>query len=299
MTEPPLVSVIIPTYNRASDLKRAISSVVGQSYRRWEIIVVDNHSTDGTDVVVSSFCDDRISLKKIDNGGIIAASRNLGLSEAQGELVAFLDSDDWWIAEKLSACVALSSQGFDLVYHDMTVVRAKMRLLRSRRFRARYVAAPVYENMLRLGNPIFNSSVVARKKVVMDAGCFTEDPSLVTMEDFDLWIRIAKKGAKFGKAKGSLGWYWIGGFNTTSAERTERALGAFETIYGTDMTSLSNGKLPPWYTYAKGMAEYRLGRYREARSSFRCAVSIAASIPILAKSVIALLLVQVRRKRLD
>ena len=76
-----LVSVIIPTYNRAYSLERTIKSVIDQSYQNWEIIVVDNNSTDNTDELIASLNDTRIQLLKINNGGIIAASRNIGIKQ--------------------------------------------------------------------------------------------------------------------------------------------------------------------------------------------------------------------------
>ena len=97
----PLVSIIIPTYNRAEDLKRALQSVFDQTFADWEILIVDNHSIDNTDDVVKLFDDPRIRLFKIHNDGVVAASRNLGLKHAVGEYVAFLDSDDWWLPKSL------------------------------------------------------------------------------------------------------------------------------------------------------------------------------------------------------
>ena len=97
----PLVSIIIPTYNRANDLKRALQSVFDQTFTDWEILVVDNHSIDETDSLIKSFNDPKIKLLKIHNEGVIAKSRNLGFKHALGEYIAFLDSDDWWKPKKL------------------------------------------------------------------------------------------------------------------------------------------------------------------------------------------------------
>ena len=80
----PLISVVIPTYNHADFLKVAISSVLMQSYQNFEIVIVDNYSTDHTNEVVDGFDDDRISLYKIKNNGVIAASRNMGFDRAIG-----------------------------------------------------------------------------------------------------------------------------------------------------------------------------------------------------------------------
>jgi len=101
----PLVSIIIPTYNRAEDLKRALQSVLEQTFTDWEIVVVDNHSVDDTNSLIKSFNNRKIKLFKIHNEGIIATSRNLGLKHALGEYIAFLDSDDWWLPKKLEESI--------------------------------------------------------------------------------------------------------------------------------------------------------------------------------------------------
>src|SRR5437764_15240818 len=101
----PKVSVIVPTYNQAGFLREAIRSVMAQTEPDWEMIVVNNQSTDDTAEVVRSFQDPRIRLFDIQNGGVIAKSRNRGLAEARSLFVAFLDSDDTWYAEKLAKCL--------------------------------------------------------------------------------------------------------------------------------------------------------------------------------------------------
>ena len=82
-TAAPLVSVVIPTFNHASYLARALQSVLDQTYTNWEAIVIDNHSTDKTDEVMASFADPRIIYLKIHNNGVIAESRNVGIRAAK------------------------------------------------------------------------------------------------------------------------------------------------------------------------------------------------------------------------
>ena len=84
-----LVSVVIPTYNRAHTLSRAIESVISQTYTNWEMIIVDNHSTDGTNDLIKSYQNKKIRLFKIQNDGIIAKSRNMGIENARGNYIAF------------------------------------------------------------------------------------------------------------------------------------------------------------------------------------------------------------------
>src|SRR5262245_23810861 len=92
----PSVTVVIPTYNCADLLRQALASVVTQTRSDWEAIVVNNASTDNTLVAVAACRDPRIRVIEFRNQGVIAASRNRGITEAQGEWVAFLDSDDLW-----------------------------------------------------------------------------------------------------------------------------------------------------------------------------------------------------------
>ena len=98
----PFVSIVIPTYNHANFLGKALESVITQTFTNWEAIVVDNQSTDHTSQVISKFNDHRIKYIKISNYGIIAKSRNHGINVAKGEWIAFLDSDDFWPKEKLN-----------------------------------------------------------------------------------------------------------------------------------------------------------------------------------------------------
>ena len=110
-TKKPLVSIIIPTYNREFCIGRAIKSVIDQTFTNWELIVVDNNSTDNTVEVVNNFLDERILVKKINNNGVVAISRNRGIRLARGVFVAFLDSDDWWKPQKLESALKLLELG--------------------------------------------------------------------------------------------------------------------------------------------------------------------------------------------
>ena len=113
----PIVSIVIPTYNHAKFIGKALESVIDQTYKNWEAIVIDNNSTDDTDKVINQYNDPRIKYLKINNDGVIAKSRNLGIKEAKGEWIAFLDSDDWWTKDKLEVCISKISKNVDFIYH--------------------------------------------------------------------------------------------------------------------------------------------------------------------------------------
>ena len=106
----PLISIVIPTYNHAVFLNRALISIIKQEYENWEVIVVDNHSDDHTEEVVYSFENPKIKLFKIRNNGVIGLSRNYGIKNALGKWIAFMDSDDVWYPSRLSACSEFYSE---------------------------------------------------------------------------------------------------------------------------------------------------------------------------------------------
>ena len=106
MNSSPLVSIVIPTYNHAPMLQRALATVIEQTYQNWNAIVVNNYSTDNTLEVVAQFNDPRIQCVNFRNNGVIGASRNEGIALATGKYVAFLDSDDAWLPGKLTAQLA-------------------------------------------------------------------------------------------------------------------------------------------------------------------------------------------------
>ena len=99
--EKPFFSVVIPTFNQAIYLEKAVNSVFKQSYKNFEIIIIDNHSTDNTENLVKNFGKNKIKYFKCKNENVIGKSRNIGIYKAEGEWIAFLDSDDTWHEERL------------------------------------------------------------------------------------------------------------------------------------------------------------------------------------------------------
>lgn len=200
-----LVSIIIPTYNHAHFLGRALQSVLDQTYSHWEALVIDNHSQDNTDDIVKSFNDPRIRLIKIHNNGVIAASRNLGIREAKGEWIAFLDSDDCWYSKKLERCFGRLGESYDLVCHGE-------RWLGDGRDREIFYGPEQrasYESLLFEGNCISTSAVVVRREQIEAVGGFREDVNIITAEDYDLWLRLACHGTRIGFVPEILGEYFF------------------------------------------------------------------------------------------
>ena len=188
MSEKPFVSVVIPTFNHAPLLKRALDSVVAQTYSDWEAIVINNFSTDETIDVVNSFKDDRIKLVNFKNNGIIAASRNQGIQLAQGKFVAFLDSDDNWYPKKLERCIDHVMLGATLVCHGEMWINSD---LSTRAVMYGPVSRADYQSLLFRGNCISTSTTFIETELLRSVNGFDESTEIVTAEDYDLWIRLA------------------------------------------------------------------------------------------------------------
>ena len=261
----PLVSIIIPTYNRAEDLKRALQSVFDQTFTDWEVLVVDNHSIDETDSLIKSFNDPKIKLFKIHNAGVIAASRNLGLQHALGEYIAFLDSDDWWLPKKLEESIKHMSHGADVVYHDLFYVKKPGQRFNWRRTWRRKLKSPVFYDLIENGNTLINSSVVVRKKLLNAIKGLSEDKDLVGSEDYDAWLRIAQISEKFQKIPDTLGFYWAGGGGTTNPSRTLNATQAIEKKYANTISDLNAQHSIYWLNYTKGRAYFCLKDFENAK----------------------------------
>jgi len=234
----PLISVIIPTYNRAHDLERALKSVRAQTYDSWEALVVDNHSNDDTDDVVARLNDQRISLYKVHNDGVIAKSRNVGIANSRGEYIAFLDSDDWWTPKKLEKSVACLANGADVVYHDLFLVKKPNQRRFWRTANTRPLRRPVFEDLIARGNGLTNSSVVVRASMLRAIGGLSEDRALIATEDFDAWLRIAAISDKFERIPSTLGYYWAGGGTMSNPARVLETIDAIETRYAAPLASV-------------------------------------------------------------
>ncbi|NCI49097.1 glycosyltransferase [Sediminibacterium roseum] len=207
MMKEPLVSVVIPTYNHAQFIGNAIQSVLDQKYQNFEVIVVDNHSTDQTNEVLQAF-GNAVRMIKVHNNGVIAVSRNAGIRAAQGSVVAFLDSDDCWTADKLHRCIEKIDVGADIVFHDMAI-EGERSFYHQRRLKGRKMLSPVLTDLLVNGNAIINSTVVVKKDLLEQIGYISEDAEMVAAEDFNTWIRIAAVTESFVYLPVILGSYRI------------------------------------------------------------------------------------------
>jgi glycosyltransferase involved in cell wall biosynthesis len=182
----PLVSVILPTYNRGWILTDAIDSVLAQDYKDYELIVVDDGSTDNTRDILDTYGQDIIVLRQANKG--VSAARNRGIAEAGGQLVAFLDSDDLWLPRKLSRQVDFFKFNPDAVINQTEEIWIRNGVRVNPKDRHRKPTGMIFERSL--GLCLVSPSAVMIQKTLLDAvGGF--DENLPACEDYDLWLRIS------------------------------------------------------------------------------------------------------------
>ncbi len=182
----PQVSVIVPTHNRASLIGQTLDSISRQTFRDYEVIIIDDGSTDETARVVRQRPEPLHYLYQEQRGA--AAARNHALAEANGSLVAFLDSDDIWLPDFLSEVAAAVQAQSDaaLGYADFRTIDGQGRTLRGHRKKQHggRVVTPLFASIF-----IHTSCVVARRDAILQAGGF--DDRMEANEDYDLWLRLS------------------------------------------------------------------------------------------------------------
>ena len=188
----PRVSVIIPAYNAAWCVRRAVDSVLAQSFRDYELIVVDDGSQDETAAILASY-GDALRVVSKPNGGLSSA-RNAGIAAARGEFVAFLDADDWWLPAKLARQVALMDARPDLLFCAtasgvQTPTGERLADWRCGAADDSALASIFATNAHVAGS---GSAVLAKRAAFARAGGF--DESLRSLEDIDMWMRLAALG---------------------------------------------------------------------------------------------------------
>lgn len=186
----PQVSIIIPTYNRSSFLRRAITSILNQTFDDFELIIVDDCSIDDTEQVVADMNDGRIRYMKLESNIGAAAARNIGIKSARGRYISFLDSDDEYVHNKLeiqvreldksSADVGVIYCGYS-IHYEPDIIHG--------------VVSPIYKGNLfdiLLKRNCIGSPTPLIKKECFDA-CGLFDEYLPSCQDWDMWLRISTK----------------------------------------------------------------------------------------------------------
>lgn len=183
MTE---VSVIIPTFNRAQKVLRAISSVLSQTFNDFEVIVIDDGSIDDTADVLAEFKDRIIVIRHPENLGVSAA-RNSGINASRSAFISFLDSDDYWLPEKLEVQVGYFRENPDAVACQTEEIWVRNGVRVNPRKKHIKPSGDIFKRSLKLC-VVSPSAVMIRRDIFDEAGLFDED--FPVCEDYDLWLRI-------------------------------------------------------------------------------------------------------------
>lgn len=256
----PSLCVAVPAFNRQQELGRALDSLLAQTDQRFEVIVCDDGSTEDLGAVVERYVGRlAISLIRIPNSGGPARPRNTVMRATCATWLAFLDSDDWWFPNKISRIRTELSDAVDVVFHPLQVQAAgsaaqppggSTRLVG---FRPR--RQDMLQHMIRFGNPLATSGTVVRRQSLMDVGGFCEAPEIASVEDFDAWMQLACRGAKFRFVSEVLGAYWVGTDNISAFNARQYA--RQEAFFTRQLSSLSGAPL----RVAQANFSYLLGSY--------------------------------------
>jgi len=229
--ENPTVSVIIPAYNAAEFMGETLDSVFAQTFKRFEVIVVNDGSADTAELeqVLQRYPSNLRYIKQENQGAAVA--RNTGILAATAELVAFLDADDTWLPAFLESQIQLlEREHVDLVFADALLtgdaVSAGLTYMQVEPSRGKVTP----ESLLAVEVSVLTSTVLARKAPILEVGLF--DASLRRGQDFDLWLRLAKAGARFAYQREVLGHHRIveSGLSGGAISQLERTLSVLERV---------------------------------------------------------------------
>lgn len=184
----PQVSVIIPTYNSARYVVDAVESVLAQTYRDFEVIVIDDGSTDETPEVMKRYGAPVRYLRQ-ENAGV-AAARNRGIAESSGRYVAFLDADDVWLPQKLERQINALAINYGVQACDTGYVLADT-TLNPVAVKRNLRSGSTFKELLLRGTVVFIGSVICEKEILERVGGF--DPALSQCADWDMWIRVSSQ----------------------------------------------------------------------------------------------------------
>lgn len=194
----PLVSIVVPTHNRLKLLGETVTSILSQTFTDFEIIIVENDPVDDNYGFLKKINDKRIRyfLNPADRTsvGIVASNRNMGIRESRGEYIAFCDDDDLWVPEKLGSQVRFMEANHDTGLCFGYVEAFGQTFFEGHLHFSKKECDSVngFESLF-LGNKIATLTVMVRKRCLDEVGLFDENPELKALEDYDLWLRVARR----------------------------------------------------------------------------------------------------------
>jgi glycosyltransferase involved in cell wall biosynthesis len=194
----PFFSIIIPLYNKENAIENTLKSVFNQSFTDYEVIVINDGSTDRSEEKVTAFSDERLRLISTDNKGVSPA-RNLGIELANGKIIAFLDADDYWFPSHLENLYQLHNRfpeagllvtNYQFFYSDKKIIQPVFEGIPTEKWSG--IVPDFFKSSMKF-RLAWTSAVAVRKNVFDSLGNFDENITLGAGEDTDLWIRIALK----------------------------------------------------------------------------------------------------------
>jgi teichuronic acid biosynthesis glycosyltransferase TuaG len=194
MQNSPMVSIIIPNYNTELYLGETIDSVIAQSYTNWELLIIDDHSTDKSLEIINGYVNSNDKIKLLmtpENSGGPATPRNIGIDNAKGEYIAFLDSDDTWLLERLNFHMNFmlrENSKFSSTFRNTFSNPAEMK---TEIIESRDLKVYSYNDLLRK-NLIDTSAVIIHKSIIGDIR-FDTSTKFIAIEDYVFWLEILKK----------------------------------------------------------------------------------------------------------
>ena len=262
----PLISVVIPTYQRRDKLKVTLDSVLSQTYDNYEVLIMDDGSTDGTNKMISSYNDPRIFYNWQENTGGPAKPRNNGIKISKGSWIAFLDDDDTWKKNKLGEICGQINSYNDFIYHDYSLVldnkHSNKKIIKSSNLKS-----PIFNNLLINGNIIGLSTVVTRKELLLKINGFNEDVNMAPCADYNAWLRISQLTDKFFYLPKNLSYYNVDNDNMSNQDMTiskRLAIKEFSNFLTYKQKSTLEAKL----NYQSGSFNFSKKNYKNATNLF-------------------------------
>lgn len=265
-------SIILPTYN-CNYLESAINSVINQSYKNWELIIIDNSTSNDALRIINKKKNKKIKYFKIKNKGVIGKSRNLGIKKSKFPWIAFLDSDDFWYKEKLAEIKKkILLNEYDFFYHNMHILSKNNNIINKKLYRySKKNIDAKFDDLIINGNDIIQSSVVLRKGLIKKVGYISEKKDLIAWEDFDLWLRISKITNKFCLIDKCLGKYFISDNKKLKHRRFLKNIKSFKKKFHKEIKKImKKNKLNKiwWINYAEGIGYYNQNNFLKAKQKF-------------------------------
>ncbi len=260
-------SIILPTYNQSEFLKKSIKSILSQTFKNWELLIINNNSTDNTDNVIKSFKDNRIKVYKINNENILAKSRNLGIKNSSSEWLCFIDSDDIWHPKKLEITKKyIEEENGDLFYHDLNFINKKFIFFKKKiQDKSKKITYPVIKYFAYNGNGVGQSSVVVKKKILEKIGLISENKDKYSWEDFDTWIRISQLTNNFIRIPKTLASIWVGSENISNLNRNIinnlNIKKYYNKIFYNSIDPKDKNKKLWWLEYPSILYRFKNGKY--------------------------------------